>query len=93
MKRPCVAVDVSKSKSHYQGWINIDKKCGNAKCIEHNKIGFQEISNKLKELFVSDKEELKNYTKVLYAQARLIEGLAIDNPTEFSNLVCKLISK
>ena len=50
MKRPCVAVDVSKSKSHYQGWINIDKKCGNAKCIEHNKIGFQEISNKLKEL-------------------------------------------
>ena len=50
MKRPCVAVDVSKSKSHYQGWINIDKKCGNAKCIEHNKIGFQEISDKLKEL-------------------------------------------
>ena len=50
MKKPCVAVDVSKSKSHYQGWINVDKKCGNAKCIEHNKIGFQEISNKLKEL-------------------------------------------
>ena len=48
MKRPCVAVDVSKSKSHYQGWISIDKKCGNAKCIEHNKIGFQEISDKLK---------------------------------------------
>ena len=50
MKRPCVALDVSKSKSHYQGWITIDKKCGNAKCIEHNKIGFQEISSKLKEL-------------------------------------------
>ena len=50
MKRPCVAVDVSKSKSHYQGWINIDKKCGNAKCIEHNKNGYQEISHKLKEL-------------------------------------------
>lgn len=50
MKQPCVAVDVSKSKSHYQGWISIDKKCGNAKCIEHNKIGFQEISDKLKEL-------------------------------------------
>lgn len=50
MKQPCVAVDVSKSKSHYQGWISIDKKCGNAKCIEHSKIGFQEISSKLKEL-------------------------------------------
>ena len=45
MKRPCVAVDVSKSKSHYQGWVSIDKKC-----IEHSKIGFQEISSKLKEL-------------------------------------------
>ena len=50
MKRPCVAVDISKSKSHYQGWVSIDKKCGNAKCIEHSKIGFQEISSKLKEL-------------------------------------------
>lgn len=50
MKRPCVAIDVSKSKSHYQGWINVEKKCGNAKCIEHNKNGFKEISSKLKEL-------------------------------------------
>lgn len=52
-----------------------------------------DIANKLKDLYNNDKEELRNYTKVLYAQARLIEGLAIDNPTEFSNLVCKLISK
>ena len=57
MKKPCVSVDVSKSKSHYQGWINIDKKCGNAKCIEHSKNGFQEISNKLKELEGITKEK------------------------------------
>ena len=38
-------------------------------------------------------EELKKYTKVLYAQAKLIEGLNIDNPTEISNLICEMIAK
>ncbi len=51
------------------------------------------ISDKLKDLFKKDKEELKKYTKVLYSEARLIEGLSIDNPTEISNLICELISK
>jgi len=52
-----------------------------------------EIANKLKKLYEEDKEELKKYTKVLYAQARLIEGLEIDNPTEISNIVCEYMSK
>lgn len=51
------------------------------------------IADKLKTLYKSDKEELKKYTKVLYSEARLIEGLPIDNPTELSNLVCELLSK
>ncbi len=51
------------------------------------------IANKLKELYKEDKEKLKNYTKILYAQARLIEGLNIENPTEISNLVCEILSK
>ena len=51
------------------------------------------IVNKLKELYQNDKEGLKEYTKILYAQARLIEGLPIENPTEISNMVCKIISK
>ncbi len=52
-----------------------------------------EIADKLKELYENDKEELKKYTKILYAQARLIEGLQIDNPTEISNLICEIMSK
>jgi len=51
------------------------------------------IANKIKDLYKEDKEKLKEYTKVLYAQARLIEGLSIDNPTEISNIICNLISK
>ncbi len=52
-----------------------------------------EIAKKLKEIYKEDKEKLKKYTKVLYAQARLIEGLNIENPTEISNLVCEIMVK
>ena len=47
------------------------------------------IVDKLKELYNKDLETLKSYSKILYAQARLIEGLPIDNPTELSNLICE----
>ncbi|MEG1143370.1 MAG: molecular chaperone HtpG [Bacilli bacterium] len=50
------------------------------------------IVDKIKDLYKTDKEKLKSYTKVLYSQARLIEGLQIDNPTEISNIICDLIS-
>lgn len=48
------------------------------------------IADKLKEL---NEEELENYSKILYAQARLIEGLTIENPTEISSLICDIIAK
>ena len=45
----------------------------------------------LGELYGKDDEKLENYTKILYAQACLICGLPIENPTELSNLVCALM--
>ena len=51
------------------------------------------ISDKLKELYESDKEEFKKYTKILYSEARIIAGLPIDNPTEISKLICEVLSK
>ena len=51
------------------------------------------IADKLKELYRSDKERFNEYTKILYSQSRLIEGLSIENPTEISNLICDLLSK
>lgn len=51
------------------------------------------IANKIKELYEKDKSLLENYTKVLYAQARLIEGMSIDNSTEISNIICDILSK
>lgn len=51
------------------------------------------IAQKIKDLYENDKEELKKYTQVLYAQARLIEGLPVENPTQISNLICEIIAK
>lgn len=51
------------------------------------------IAEKIKNLYNTDKEELKKYSKILYNGARLIEGLNIENPTEFSNMICDIISK
>lgn len=36
-------------------------------------------------------EKVKEYAKILYSQALLIEGLPLENPVEFSNLMVKLM--
>jgi len=47
-----------------------------------------EVFNALKK---AGKEDLKLYSKLLYNQALLMEGLQVDNPVEFSKDICKLI--
>ena len=52
------------------------------------------ISKKLQELYKNnDKETLEKYTKILYQEARLIEGLSVENPSEVANLICEILSK
>ncbi len=51
------------------------------------------IAKKIQELYKNDKDKLKDFSKVLYAQARLIEGLTIENPTEITNLICDYLAK
>ena len=51
-----------------------------------------EIFNKLKAISeAGDKEKLAKYAQLLYTQALLIEGISIENPVEFSNLICELM--
>ena len=45
------------------------------------------INDKLNKLYSDDKDTLKKFAKLLYYQARLISGLEINNPTEFSELI------
>lgn len=41
----------------------------------------------------ADTETAGKYAKLLYAQARLIEGMSVDNPVELSDLICELMTK
>lgn len=50
------------------------------------------IADKLKELYKENNEEFEKYTKVMYYEARLIEGLPIDNPTEMTSLMCDIMA-
>ena len=54
---------------------------------------YHPIATKLKDLYKHDKDVLANYTKILYNQARLIEGLSVENPTELTNMICEMMSK
>lgn len=60
-------------------------------CLEIN--AGHPIADKLKELYNTDKETLKDYSKLLYGEACLISGASIDDPVEHSNLVCRLMTE
>lgn len=49
------------------------------------------IFEKLKSLYENDKATLMVYTELLYNQAALMEGIAIDDPVTFANMVCDLM--
>ena len=49
------------------------------------------IAQKLRDLYETDKDKLSDCAQILYAQARLISGLTISNPTELSNKICNLM--
>lgn len=50
------------------------------------------VFSSIEEAFnTGDKGKVEKYTQLLYSQALLIEGLSIENPVEFSNLICELM--
>ena len=51
------------------------------------------VYGKIKELYATDKDALKNLTEVIYAEARLIAGLPVENPTENADLIISMLCK
>ena len=51
------------------------------------------IADKLRELYENDQGKLKDYTNILYNQARLVEGLSVEDPTALTNMICDFLSK
>ncbi|WMJ76707.1 MULTISPECIES: molecular chaperone HtpG [unclassified Sedimentibacter] len=52
-----------------------------------------QMFEKIKQYYQDDKEKLKVLSNVLYDQALLIEGLAIEDPVQYANNVYELIEK
>ena len=50
-----------------------------------------ELFTTLETLYNSNPDSVKKYAKILYNQALLIEGLPLENPVEFSNLMVELM--
>ena len=50
------------------------------------------IFAKMKDAYAAgDKDKVAKYANILFNQAMLIEGLVIDNPAEFAELICELM--
>lgn len=50
------------------------------------------VAERLREIAKSeDNDRLGKYAKLLYAQARLIAGMSVENPAELSELICELM--
>lgn len=82
--------EVSTSMEKVINAMPTDEKIKANKVLEIN--ASHKIVDKLKDLYKNNKDEFTKYTKVIYYEARLIEGLPIDNPTELSNLMCDIIA-
>ncbi|EOU1842056.1 molecular chaperone HtpG [Clostridium perfringens] len=50
-----------------------------------------EVFNSLKDALENDRDKFNLYTKLLYNQALLVEGLSIEDPVDFTNDICKLM--
>lgn len=49
------------------------------------------LFTKLQSLYEADKDKLKLYAEILYDQALLIEGVALDNPADYVQKVCGIL--
>ena len=49
------------------------------------------IAKKLMDMQAENSDKLGDYAEILYAQARLINGLSISNPNELTNKICSLM--
>ena len=61
------------------------------KVLELN--GEHKMFKALQEAFANDREKAAKLTKLLYSQALLIAGFSLENPTEYTDLVCSLVTE
>lgn len=82
-----ISIDMEKTLNHMPNGGNVTAE----KVLEIN--ADHVVYGKIKELYVTDKDALKNLTEVLYAEARLIAGLPVENPTQNADLIISMLCK
>ena len=82
-----ISIDMEKTLNHMPNGGNVTAE----KVLEIN--ANHAVYGKIKELYATDKEALKNLTEVIYAEARLIAGLPVENPTENADLIISMLCK
>ena len=94
-KYPELATSVINGKVSWQQLYELYEIYGENNDIWNDYISKKNNSNQtsLKDVFETNKDELKSYATILYEEARLIEGLGAEDPATLSKLVCELISK
>lgn len=80
-----ISIDMEKTLSHVPGQEAFKAQ----KVLEINPN--HEAFKKLKDFSENDKDKFKLYTELLYNSARLIAGLEINDPVEFSRNIAKLL--
>ena len=69
--------------------MNADNRVKAQKVLELNTE--HPIFEKLQALYTDDPTKIFDYAELLYDQALLIEGLPVEDPVRFSNLICELM--
>ena len=81
---------VLKAQAEAQGNKELDKlKADKILELNSNHEFFKALSDAVEK---DDKEKVEDYANLLYDQALLIEGMPIEDPVFFSNLICKLMN-
>ncbi len=81
-----ISLDMEKT---FAAMPNSDHNVKAEKVLELNP--HHEMFKTLQKLYENDKEKLAAYSRILYTQALLIEGMTIDDPLAYSDLVCDLM--
>ena len=58
MQGPIISIDVSNGTSHFQAFLNADKKVGKVHKIKHDVEGFKFLLNKINELKEQEQQEV-----------------------------------
>lgn len=87
----CITTDgmISTEMEKVLNAIPAQEKIKAQRVLEIN--GEHPIFQRLQELYQSDKERLKLYAEILYDQALLLEGISLEDPSDFSQKLCQLL--